>query len=342
MRIPYVPIYLLAAMSIGQCQNYSWVNIDPSVVTSGSIPSSCGWAYPFTLTAAAPWTLYCPGYITIRGGTVTGTGNGACPTGATILSPCRDPNGALAPTFTSGIAKLVGNTWNMPMTIGNASISPVTIVVPLAYFCSAAYNTTALSTTNNVTCPPPPCNPTKPGCGLSPIIIDPTGEGFWLTNKQNGVQFREVANAPSIQMSWTDPAHHNTWLVRPNADGSVTNLANNLFGNLSPQPTSDNPNGYSALAYWAEQEGCGTVETLAACPVVWKQLRLWHDTNQDGIAQPDELSTLDALGVRDISLKYHTSGHTDEYGNVFRYAAAIYDDTGEKNSRSYDVFLIVK
>lgn len=341
MRTLNLSIFLLLA-AVAQCQNYSYVTMGNPVVTSGSIPSSCGYAYPFQLTASAPWTLYCPGFVSIRGGTTNGTGNGACPTGFGIFSPCAAPNGSPAPTFASGIPTLVGSTWSMPMNIGNAFSSPVIEGVPIGYVCTAASATTALSTTDNVTCPPPPCNPTKPGCGVSPIVIDPTGEGFFLTSKQQGVEFREEASIPQIQMSWTNPTHHNGWLVRPNADGSVTSLSDNLFGNLSPQPSSDTPNGYSALAYWAEQEGCGTVERLAACPVVWQQLRLWHDANQDGIAQPDELSTLDASGVRDISLKYHASGHVDQYGNVFRYAASIYDDAGEKNSRSYDVFLIVK
>jgi hypothetical protein len=177
----------------------------------------------------------------------------------------------------------------------------------------------------------------------SPIVIDPTGEGFWLTDKQHGVQFRKNQNSPLQQMSWTDPEHHNAWLVKPNADGSVTSLALNMFGNLSPQPPSDEPNGYLALAYWAAQEGCGQISRLdsSTCPAVWTQLRLWQDSNQDGVAQPKELHTLEALGVLGISLEYHESQRIDQYGNQFRYAAPIYDAAGEENERCYDVFLVM-
>lgn len=142
-------------------------------------------------------------------------------------------------------------------------------------------------------------------------------------------------------MSWTDPAYHNAWLVRPNPDGSVTSLAANMFGNLSPQPPSPDKNGYRALAYWAEQAGCGVLAQLDAanCPPVWAALRLWTDTNHDGIAQPDELHMLDALGVRQISLRFHESRWVDEYGNQFRYVAGIEDAAGPKDTRCYDVFL---
>jgi hypothetical protein len=119
-------------------------------------------------------------------------------------------------------------------------------------------------------------------------VIDTTGEGFWLTDAQHGVAFHEEADGSLQQMSWTDPAHHNAWLVRPNPDGSMTSLAENMFGNLSPQPTSVHPNGYAALAYLMEQEGCGNKFTRLDSnngPVVWNELRLWQDGNQDGVAQ---------------------------------------------------------
>jgi hypothetical protein len=196
--------------------------------------------------------------------------------------------------------------------------------------------------TSNVTCP---CPPDVRQCQTgSPIIIDPTGEGFWLTDKQHGVQFRKTSDGPLQQMSWTDPAHHNAWLVKPNADGSVVSLADNMLGNLSPQPESAHPNGYSALAYWAKQEGCGEVDRLDAtsCPVIWKQLRLWQDRNQDGVAQPGELQTLEELGVHGISLNYRDSRqYIDQYGNWFHYVAEIYNEVNKGENRCYDVFLIL-
>jgi hypothetical protein len=176
-------------------------------------------------------------------------------------------------------------------------------------------------------------------------VIDVTGEGFFLTDNEHGVQFREHSDGPLMQMSWTDPAHHNAWLVRPNADGSVTSLAENFFGDLAPQAPSTNPNGFLALGYWMGQAGCGSgLSRLDStnCPAVWNKLRLWQDANQDGVAQPGELHTLTELGVYAISLRYHVLSRTDQYGNTFRYASHLWDATGaDHDNRCYDVFLLL-
>jgi hypothetical protein len=87
-----------------------------------------------------------------------------------------------------------------------------------------------------------------------------------------------------------------------------------MFGNLSPQAPSDAPNGYRALAYAAQQVGCsiGGHVDAQVCPTLWNELRLWQDANHDGVAQPDELHTLESRGVQRISLEYHESWRTDQ------------------------------
>jgi hypothetical protein len=174
-------------------------------------------------------------------------------------------------------------------------------------------------------------------------VIDPIGEGFFMTDKAHGVQFKKGPQSQPQQMSWTDPAHHNAWLVKPNADGSVTSVSMNMFGNLSPQPISVHPNGYAALAYLAAGKGCGKVVRLDAksCPAVWNELRLWHDANQDGIAQPGELLGLDEAGVNGISLEYHADSYIDQFGNQFFYQSQIYDAANGPHNRCYDVVLVL-
>lgn len=288
-------------------------------VTASPAPPACSSVpFNFTQNGSAPYTVYCynrTGHTTISGGYVNNTGNGSCPGGINNYCKATAYGGvSQAPYFwpTGGGAGSYGNNWTVYLqadsvvlagaspnfTCGTDSITPgppVTVKVPYCYQ------------------PPPP---------PSPIVIDTTGEGFWLTDAQHGVAFHEEADGSLQQMSWTDPAHHNAWLVRPNPDGSMTSLAENMFGNLSPQPTSVHPNGYAALAYLMEQEGCGNKFTRLDSnngPVVWNELRLWQDGNQDGVAQSEELHTLTDLGVYAISLQFHESDHTDQYGNGFRY-----------------------
>ena len=180
----------------------------------------------------------------------------------------------------------------------------------------------------------------KPICGPigCPLIVDPDGQGFHLTNLQEGVRFREHTQDAPIQFSWTDPLYHNAWLALPDERGEVRSLEQ-LFGNFTPQPPSDRPNGFAALAqYDANHDG-----VINSLDPVYTKLRLWIDSNHDGIAQAGELHTLQELQVESISLNYRESRRTDQYGNDFRYVApADIGNVGRQDDRVYDVFLVTE
>ncbi len=71
---------------------------------------------------------------------------------------------------------------------------------------------------------------------------------------------------------------------------------------------------------------------------------LWIDENHDGISQADELHRLRELGVYSWSLKYRDSRRVDQFGNFFRYKAAVNPDPAEGKSHDgrvmYDVFFV--
>ena len=334
MRTP-VCLFCFAALAYPQ-QAVIQVATRPSSV----VPTiSCGAndTRNFTQNATVPYTVSCVypgrGFTSMSGGSVSGQGGGACVNGVQCQTSLLGNSGP-APLF-SGQAQDAndGVHWNAWVNIMSRPLAFSNTGLPLPFCGTNSQTQGDIKQVTKPTCPAPP---------PSPIIIDPTGEGFFLTDNQHGVVFRETTDSPAVKMSWTDPAHHNAWLVRPNADGSVTSLEENMFGNLSPQPASDEPNGYAALGFWAQEQGCGKVTRLDAttCPAVWRELRLWQDGNQDGVAQPEELHTLEALGVHGISLKYHEKAYVDEYGNQFRYVSKI-DEADSESERCYDVFLIL-
>ena len=181
-------------------------------------------------------------------------------------------------------------------------------------------------------------------CSGSPIIIDISGQGFSLTNAANGVTFDISGTGHPVQMGWTAQGADNAFLALPGADGAVHN-GKQLFGNFTPQPKSTTPNGFAALAVYDLPANGGNGDgVIDAKDAIFSSLRLWIDTNHDGISQPEEIHTLSELGVTSISLDYHEDKRQDEYGNVFRYRAKINpDDTDPSHVGriAYDVFFVL-
>jgi hypothetical protein len=182
---------------------------------------------------------------------------------------------------------------------------------------------------------------TTPTC--SPIIVDTRGEGFPLTSAAAGVRFDITGTGQPIQLAWTERGSHDAFLTLPGPDGLVHN-GKELFGNFTPQPPSEHPNGFLALAQFDKPENGGNGDgVIDNGDAVFSRLRLWIDENHDGVCQINELHTLPELGVFSLALKYRESRRTDDFGNQFRYKARVNPDPSEGESDvgrwTYDVFL---
>jgi hypothetical protein len=176
---------------------------------------------------------------------------------------------------------------------------------------------------------------------FSPILLDLSGTGFQLTDALHGVSFDLAGLGHRSMVGWTAPGANNVFLIFDRNSNGVVDDGKELFGTATPQPDPVPPasrNGYAALAAFDVN---GDSQITAADPIYY-DLRLWRDTNHNGISDPGELMTLRDAGVTSVGLDYKESPRRDPAGNAFRYRArvTIVDKTGTHTRWSYDVFLV--
>lgn len=153
----------------------------------------------------------------------------------------------------------------------------------------------------------------------SPLVIDLEGRGIALTSPDRGVQFDIDGNGIKDPISWTVPGTGYFLVLDKNQNGNIDSV-DEMFGDNTVGPDKAlAANGFMALRKY-DSNGDGRID---AHDPIFAELRLWSDTNMDGLSTPDELFSLKDKGIVAIDLNYFAAYEVDPFANETRQRSAV-------------------
>ena len=144
----------------------------------------------------------------------------------------------------------------------------------------------------------------------SPIILDLDGNGVDTISKSAGVHFDLDGNKFAETTGWVGK-NDGLLVLDRNGNGKIDN-GSELFGNNTILKNgSKAAHGFAALSELDSNKD-GKID---ASDTAYSQLRVWKDSNSNGVVDTGELLTLTQTGVKSLNTGFTNQTLTDAQGN---------------------------
>ena len=162
-----------------------------------------------------------------------------------------------------------------------------------------------------------------------PLVLDLDGDGIESVgiDAANPILFDPTGTGIKTATGWvkSDDAY---LVLDHNGNGSIDSGAE-LFSDATPLDAGGiAADGFAALA----QEDSNGDGTISATDARWAELRLWRDLNQDGLAQSDELLSLESQHITALKLVHSAQSQSLANGNRLADTGSYQREDGSTGS----------
>ncbi len=155
------------------------------------------------------------------------------------------------------------------------------------------------------------------------LVLGLDGNEIVTVSVNAGAYFDHDANGFSEKTGWIG-TNEGLLVLDRDGDGKI-NHGRELFGDWTVLKNGSRAaNGFAALSEW-DDNADGKIDRRDA---IWKKLKLWRDADHDGLSQPSELSSLDALQIRSINLNHTAVSLADSNGNLLTLSGTFVKNDG--------------
>ena len=148
---------------------------------------------------------------------------------------------------------------------------------------------------------------------IDPLVFDLGGDGITTVSLEESNAFFDLDNNGFAEKTSWVGTKEGLLAYDKNGDG-IINGGNELFGDrtLMKDGKTLASSGFAALAEYDDNKD-GKIDSN---DVIYTLLRIWQDSDGDGIASAGELKQLVDLGIVSIGLLYNNTGVTDGANNI--------------------------